>query len=42
MIEKVTALVGKQLLRDDVLVQGQHADRGRIAASLKLKHSPSP
>lgn len=35
-------LVGKQLLRDDVLVQGQHTDRGQITTSLKLKRSPTP
>lgn len=35
-------LIGKQLLRNDVLVQGQHTDEGGIAASLKLKHTPSP
>lgn len=34
--------VGKQFLRDDVLVQGRHTDRGQITTSLKLKHSPSP
>lgn len=42
MRKKAMTHVGKQLLKDDVLVQGRHTDRGQITTSLKLRHSLSP
>lgn len=42
MKKRVMTHVGKRLLRDDVLVQGRHTDRGQITTSLKLKRSHFP